>query len=108
MAPLSSRHDPAGGPVPVRAGIGLRFPHHAPVLAERPAIAWLEVHPENYLDGGAAFETLGRIRRHYPISFHAVGLSLGSADGLDREHLAAIAALARRLEPALISDHLSW
>jgi uncharacterized protein (UPF0276 family) len=108
MGFLTSRHDPAAGPVPARAGIGLRFQHHAEVLAETPDVAWLEVHPENYLGGGPTFEILAEIRRDYPLSLHAVGLSLGSAEGLDREHLAQVARLARRLEPGLVSDHLSW
>jgi uncharacterized protein (UPF0276 family) len=108
MVSPSSRHGPAGGPIPARAGVGLRFQHHAQVLADRPRIAWLEVHPENYLGHAPAFETLAAIRRDYPLSLHAVGLSLGSAEGLDREHLAQIAGLTWRLQPALVSDHLSW
>jgi uncharacterized protein (UPF0276 family) len=60
------------------------------------------------MGGGSAFETLCAIRRDYPLSLHAVGLSLGSAVGLSGEHLARVAGLARRLEPALVSDHLSW
>jgi uncharacterized protein (UPF0276 family) len=98
----------ARAPIPARAGIGLRFPHHDRVLTERPAAAWLEVHPENYLGGGAVADLLVAIRRDYPLSLHATGLSLGSAEGLDGEHLAAIAELAGRLEPGLVSDHLSW
>lgn len=94
-------------PIPARAGIGLRFPHHDRVLAETPAAAWLEVHPENYL-GGPASDVLAAVRRDYPLSLHATGLSLGSAGGLDGAHLAALAELARRLEPGLVSDHLSW
>jgi uncharacterized protein (UPF0276 family) len=95
-------------PIPARAGIGLRFPHHQQVLADRPEVAWFEVHPENYLGEGVVAGDLERVRRDYPLSLHATGLSLGSADGLDLEHLAAIAALSRRLEPGLVSDHLSW
>ena len=95
-------------PIPAQAGIGLRFPHHDQMLAERPAIAWLEVHPENYLGGGVAAGLLARLRRDYPLSLHATGLSLGSAEGLDDRHLAALADLAARLEPGLVSDHLSW
>lgn len=95
-------------PVPACAGIGLRFPHHDHVLAARPDVGWFEVHPENYLGFGPFTEDLDILRRDYPISLHATGLSLGSADGLDDEHLANIASLCRRLEPGLISDHLSW
>jgi len=94
--------------LPVAAGIGLRAPHHERVAAERPTIAWLEVHTENFLGGGAAPALLESLREHYPISLHGVGLSLGSAHGLDEEHLSRIAALVRRIEPAAISDHVSW
>ena len=69
----------ASGPgLPARAGIGLRSPHIAEVLATRPALPWLEVHPENYLGGGPAVRALLAVRQEYPLSFHAVGLSVGS------------------------------
>jgi uncharacterized protein len=90
------------------SGIGLRSPHVAEVLATRPAIGWLEVHAENYMGGGPAIRTLGRIRADYPVSIHGVGLSLGSADGLDTGHLERLAALVDRIEPPLVSEHLSW
>jgi len=97
------------GSVPANAGIGLRAQHHADVLAERPAVGWFEAHSENYFaDGGAHLDFLERIRAQYPLSLHGVGLSLGSADPLDREHLRRLARLARRVEPALVSEHLSW
>jgi uncharacterized protein len=95
-------------PVPANAGIGLRFSHHDFVLDTAPDVAWFEVHPENYLGSGIAAETLEKIRERYAVSLHATGLSLGSADGVDAAHLAAIAGLASRIEPILISDHLSW
>jgi len=95
-------------PIPAKAGVGLRFPHHDHILNHRPDTAWFEVHPENYLGHGVAADDLEVIRRDYPISLHATGLSLGSADGLDPDHLAVIADLARRIQPGLISDHLSW
>jgi len=90
------------------AGIGLRSPHVAEILRERPRIGWLEVHTENYLGGGPAARALATVREHYPISLHGVGLSLGSAEGLDRRHLARVAELTRRVEPARLSEHLSW
>jgi uncharacterized protein (UPF0276 family) len=95
-------------PIPAAAGIGLRFQHHREVLAERPGIAWLEVHAENYMGGGAALAQLVAIRRDYPISLHGVGLSLGSAEGIDRKHLERLARLADHIRPGLISEHLAW
>ena len=91
------------------AGVGLRSPHIRKVRSERPAIPWLEVHSENYFaDGGPAVAALDDLRTDYPLSLHGVGMSLGSADPLDRAHLAKLARLAARVEPALVSEHLCW
>ncbi|HKW52961.1 MAG TPA: DUF692 domain-containing protein [Stellaceae bacterium] len=89
-------------------GIGLRAPHVAEIIATRPALGWLEVHAENYMGGGPAPAQLDAIRRDYPLSLHGVGLSLGSAEGIDGEHLRRLAALVERTEPMLVSEHLSW
>ena len=96
------------GPIPAKAGIGLRFQHHDAVLETRPGVAWLEVHTENYMGGGPAVRYLEVIRRDYPISLHGVGLSLGSAESLDPVHLDRIRTAIDRIEPALVSEHLSW
>jgi uncharacterized protein (UPF0276 family) len=96
------------GGLPPATGIGLRPPHLAEVAATRPAIPWLEVHTENYLHGGPGVEALADLRRDYPIALHGVGLSLGSAGGLDGRHLARVVALVDRLQPAAVSEHLSW
>ena len=69
---------------------------------------WFEVHAENYFGGGPVRRTLDAVRRDYPLSLHGVGLSLGSADGLDPAHLRQLAELADAIEPGLISEHLSW
>lgn len=90
------------------AGLGLRAQHHQFVRANKPAAAWFELHPENFLNEGLAAEDLEDIGASYPLSFHAVGMSLGSAGGLDRGHLAKLAQLIDRHKPALVSDHLSW
>lgn len=90
------------------AGIGLRTPHVAEIERERPATGFLEIHAENYLAQSPALSAVERLRRDYAFSFHAVGLSLGSAEGLDEAHPARVAALVKRLEPDLVSDHLSW
>lgn len=90
------------------AGIGLRSPHLAEFARDRPATGFLEIHAENYLADSPAFGTVERLREDYEFSVHAVGLSLGSVDGLDETHLDRVAALIRRLQPALVSDHLAW
>lgn len=95
-------------PIPAEAGIGLRFQHHRAVVDTKPAVAWLEIHTENYIGGGIPLHFLEQARRDYPISMHGVGLSLGSNEGLDEAHLARTRALADRIQPGLISDHLSW
>jgi uncharacterized protein (UPF0276 family) len=103
--PTGAYHD---SPIPAAAGIGLRFAHHESVLSTRPALPWLEVHAENYFGGGRVRRTLEAVRREYPLSLHGVGLSLGSAEGLDTAHLQRLVDLARAIEPALVSEHLSW
>jgi hypothetical protein len=91
------------------AGIGLRQPHYREVFERLPALAFLEVHSENFfLDGGASMHALERARAAYPISLHGVGLSLGSADRLAEEHLGKLKRLVDRVEPALVSEHLCW
>jgi uncharacterized protein len=95
-------------PIPAAAGIGLRFPHHEAMARTRPAVAFLEVHAENYFGGGRARDYLEDLRRDYPLSVHGVGLSLGSAEGLDARHLERLAALVGAMQPALVSEHLSW
>lgn len=107
MRRSSPRSAAPAGPIPATAGVGLRFPHHAAVLDGSARAGWFEVHPENYL-GGLAADILDIVRRDHAVSLHATGLSLGSAAGIDADHLEAIANLAERIEPGLISDHLSW
>lgn len=98
--------------LPPRAGIGLKSRHYADVLAaaeEGAAPAWVEVHPQNYFGaGGPPHRWLTAIAEHLPLSFHSVGLSLGSAAGVDAGELEALATLCDRYGPAMVSDHLSW
>lgn len=93
---------------PTGSGIGLRTPHVGDIVETRPPVPWLEVHAENYMGGGPAVRTLERLRSDYPISLHGVGLSLGSAGGVDTRHLERLAKLVERLDPALVSEHVSW
>ena len=95
-------------PIPAHAGIGLRSPHMHHVLETRPAVAWFEVHSENFFCGGEMPRLLERIRHEYPISLHGVGLSLGSADKLHQEHLQRLGHLVDRIEPGFVSEHISW
>jgi len=102
-----SLHYPA--PIPAQAGIGLRSHHFREILEAPPPVAWMETHPENYFgDGGAPLRVLEQIRSQYPLSFHGVGLSLGSTDPMDHAHLRKLKVLTDRFEPAFVSDHLSW
>jgi hypothetical protein len=90
------------------AGIGLRAPHVAEVLATRPRLGWLEVHAENYMGGGPAVARLEAVRRDHEVAVHGVGLSLGSAEGLDDGHLGRLRRLVDRLAPVAVSEHLAW
>ena len=90
-------------------GIGLRQPHYAELLAAPPALAFVEVHSENFFaDGGAALAVLHEARSHYAVSLHGVGLALGSAAGLDPWHLDRLARLVERIDPVRVSDHASF
>jgi hypothetical protein len=89
-------------------GVGLRGPHILEMLERRPDVGWLEVHPENYMADPAALVLLERARAHYPLSLHGVSLSFGSAEHIDRGHLATLKLLVDRLEPFLVSEHLAW
>jgi uncharacterized protein (UPF0276 family) len=96
------------GPIPARAGIGLRSVHHDALVTERPKVGWIEAHTENYFHDGGAERALERARANYPLSLHGVGLALGSADGIDREHLVGVKRAIRRFEPVLVSEHACW
>ncbi|WP_227544590.1 MNIO family bufferin maturase [Sapientia aquatica] len=89
-------------------GVGLRTQHYRDFLRQRPSIDWLEVHSENYFGVGVDLDVLDNLRADYPISMHGVGLGIGSAHGYSLEHVAKIKALAERIQPALISEHLCW
>ena len=87
----------------------MRAPHYREMLETLPSIGWLEVHSENYFGaGGQPHAYLERLRNHYPLSFHGVGLSLGSTDPLNLQHLDKLKALIDRYQPALVSEHLCW
>jgi len=90
-------------------GIGLRPGHYSDLLQALPKLGWLEVHSENYFgDGGAPLYYLEQARSHYPVSLHGVGLSLGSTDELNQDHLKRLKQLVDRFDPMFVSDHLCW
>ena len=99
---------PATHFLPCAAGIGLRAPHYREVLEGLPKIGWMEVHSENFFGGGASLHTLLKVREHYPVSLHGVGMGLASTTPLDQAHLAALQRLCNVAQPAAVSEHLCW
>ncbi len=90
-------------------GLGLRRPHYADFLSGEAPVDFIEIISENYMvDGGRPLAVLDAVRAHYPVAMHGVSLSVGSAQGLDREYLRRLKLLADRIEPLWISDHLCW
>ncbi len=90
-------------------GLGLRPRHYGAILRARPRVDWFEALSENYMvPGGRPLHYLMRIRERYPMVLHGVSLSIGSVDPLDRSYLRALKALAARVQPEWISDHLCW
>lgn len=101
--------------LPLLPGIGLKPEHYAPLLRRDPVgislpyPAWVEVHPQNYFGaGGPPHRWLTAVAERYPLSFHSVGLSLGSSGGLIEDEIEALARLCDRYAPAQVSEHLSW
>src|ERR1700759_325425 len=89
--------------------VGFKPEHFEAIAETRPELGFFEVHAENYMGGGGApHRRLDAIREAYPLSLHGVGLSIGSAGNLDRAHLQRLAAVAKRFEPILVSEHLAW
>jgi len=99
---------PASDTLPCIAGIGLRAPHYREVLQQLPRAGWVEVHSENFFGGGAPLHTLLKVREHYPVSLHGVGMGLVSTTPLDDEHLSDLLRLCDAVQPAAVSEHLCW
>jgi uncharacterized protein (UPF0276 family) len=95
--------------IPPRGGVGLKPEHYRTILETHPEIGFFEVHAENYMGaGGPPHRYLSAIRDRYPLSLHGVGLSIGGAAPLDRDHLARLKDLIERYRPGLFSEHLAW
>ena len=98
---------PSGTSLPV--GVGLKNEHFSQVLETRPSLTFFEVHAENFMSaGGAHHRFLEAISEAYPISVHGVGMSLGSAEGISKEHLRKFKKVVDRYKPWLVSEHLAW
>jgi uncharacterized protein len=90
-------------------GVGFKAEHFQAIIDTRPGLGFFEIHAENYMGrGGAPHRRLDAIRELYPLSLHGVGLSIGSPGPLDQTHLKRLAAVAKRFEPTLVSEHLAW
>jgi uncharacterized protein len=90
-------------------GVGLRDRHATQILVDDPPLDWLEIISENYMiPGGPQLRLLDRLRERYPIVMHGVSLSIASTGQPDDGYLLALKALADRLQPCWISDHLCW
>lgn len=90
-------------------GLGMRPAHYEEFLDGRIQVDFVEVISENFmLDGGRPLHILDRVRKHYPVALHGVSMSIGSADGLDRNYLRRLRVLVDRIDPEVVSDHLCW
>ena len=95
--------------LPRRAGVGFKPEHFADILAGPQPVGFFEVHAENYMGaGGPPHAQLGKLREDYALSIHGVGLSIGSLQPLDRDHLARLKTLCDRYQPESFSEHLAW
>ncbi|MGH8028721.1 MAG: MNIO family bufferin maturase [Arenimonas sp.] len=95
--------------LPLRAGLGFKPQHFEALLGDPDSPGFVEVHAENYMGaGGLAHAQLTRVRERMPVSLHGVGLSIGAASAPDPDHLARLAALVARYQPACFSEHLAW
>ena len=95
--------------LPARAGVGFKPVHFRAILVEPQPIGFFEVHAENCMGaGGPPHAQLAALRQRYALSLHGVGLSIGSMQPLDRDHLARLRSLCDRYEPESFSEHLAW
>ncbi|MCC1494798.1 DUF692 family multinuclear iron-containing protein [Cognatishimia sp. F0-27] len=95
--------------LPPLPGVGYKPQHFAALMDDPAPVGWLEIHAENYMgDGGRPLAQLNALAERFPISVHGVGLSIGGAEPLDRDHLARLKTLVDRINPASFSEHLAW
>jgi uncharacterized protein (UPF0276 family) len=98
-----------GSELPARAGVGFKPMHFRDILTAARPVGFFEVHAENYMGaGGPPHAHLRALRERYALSIHGVGLSIGSMQPLDRDHLARLKTLCDRYQPESFSEHLAW
>ena len=96
-------------PASLGFGLGLRAQHYRDILDGSPAVDWFEVISENYMvPGGQPLRMLDAIAERYPVVMHGVSLSIASTSPFDQGYLSNLDALARRVKPRWVSDHLCW
>jgi uncharacterized protein (UPF0276 family) len=109
---MTEQHKLSGNPIAragVGFGLGLRTPHYNNFLAAKQPLDWLEIITDNFLvEGGKPLVMLDRLRRDYPMAMHGVAMSIGATEGVDEPYLRRVKALADRIEPLWVSDHLCW
>lgn len=106
MNPPTRQNHSSAAKSGITCGIGWRHPHYGELLESTPDLGFIEVHSENFFaEGGATLAVLWQAREHYPVSLHGVGLSLGSACGIDAWHLDQLARLVAFIDPIRVSDH---
>lgn len=102
MHRLDPDSDPSG------IGLGFRYPHAGEILRDLPDVPWFEVISDDLLLSSTRFDIVSRLRAHYPIALHSLGINIGGADALDENYLHQLEALNDRLQPRWVSDHLCW
>ncbi len=100
---------PKNADLPPRAGAGFKPAHFEDILSANLENAWFEIHAENYMGAGGPFHRiLERLREDFALSVHGVGLSIGAAGPLDKDHLERLKYLCHRYQPEAFSEHLAW
>jgi uncharacterized protein (UPF0276 family) len=90
-------------------GVGLRVPHYAHILAQRPRLDFFEIISENFMvQGGKPLYHLDQVLESYPVIQHGVSLNIGGPDPIDRSYLRRLKELVQRVKPAWLSDHFCW
>ena len=94
--------------LPAGIGLGFRFQHASSILQDKPTTPWFELIADDLLLSSGRQLVVDKVREHYPIALHAVGLNIAGPDPLDTDYLEALTSVYQQTEPAWLSDHLCW